>query len=346
MEQLKRSGKVTVNRSVLLIIIAAVFALGIFIGRGAWLFSSGNDADEEMRSRLASEEFQFIRPSILQDIPPESRRIRELQPFRYKVSALADEELADERASDISVYFRDLDNGNWFGIKENEPFSPESQLKLPLMIAYFKWAESNPLVLRKKLTFSGHRSGTEPRLPGNPRVLEPGASYTVNDLIFRMIAYSDNDAYALLAANMPPAHLRGIFKDLYVNYDPAKAEEALSLSAYASFFRVLFNTSYLSEEMSEKALRYLSRSSFKGGMMAGVPADVAIASKAGVREFPQAGTGGQGEVIQLHEFGIIYHPDRPFLLGITVRGEDLETLTEVIRDITRLIYKEVEQQSN
>jgi beta-lactamase class A len=341
-----KSTIISVNRSVLLIIIAGVFAIGVFIGRGAWLFGTDDDAREELRSRMSSEEFQFIRPSILQDTAPELRKMRELQPFRYKVTALVDEQLEEEQAAAISVYFRDLDNGNWFGIRENEPFSPESQLKVPLMIAYFKWAEANPLVLRKKLLFTGQRSGPEPQILRPPAPLEPGRSYTVNDLVFRMVAYSDNDAYALLAANIPPEHLRKIYKDLYMNYDPSKGEDVLSLSAYASFFRVLFNTSYLSEEMSEKALRYLSRASFRRGMAAGVPGDIDVASKAGERVIPQGGSDPEGTMFQLHEFGIIYHPERPFLLGITVRGDDPETLARVIRDITRRVYTEVDRQSN
>lgn len=345
-EPVRKSNTLSLNRSLLLVVIAGIFALGVFVGRGAWLFSPGRAEREDMRSRMASEEFQFIRPSILQDAPPELRKMRELQPFRYKVAALIDEQLEGEEASFVSVYFRDLDSGNWFGIRENEPFSPENQLKIPLMIAYFKWAETNPLVLRKKILFSAGGTAPEPQLLRPPANLEPGRPYTVNDLIFRMVAYSDNDASALLAANLPPVHLRRIYKDLYMNYDPSKGEDVVSLSAYASFFRVLFNTSYLSEEMSEKALRYLSRASFRRGMAAGVPADVDVARKAGERTLPPDGAGRQEALFQLHELGIIYHPARPFLLGITARGSDPELLAGAIRDITRLIYTEVDRQSN
>jgi len=55
-----------------------------------------------------------------------------------------------------------------------------------------------------------------------------------------------------------------------MNYDPEKKEDSLTLSAYASYFRVLFNASYLNEEMSEKALRYLAHSVFRNGMAAGI----------------------------------------------------------------------------
>ena len=50
--------------------------------------------------------------------------------------------------------------GTGSGIREHDKFSPKSLLKVPLMIAYFKWAESNPLVLRKTLTIPGNGQET------------------------------------------------------------------------------------------------------------------------------------------------------------------------------------------
>jgi len=344
MEQQRSPLKISITRSVVLILIAGAFAVGIFVGRSTWLFSPGQEEQGEPTPPALSEEFRFIRQSLQPDVQ-DARKVRELPPFRYKVNALIDEKIEDGEASSVAVYFRDLDNGNWFGIGDQEPFSPESQVKIPLMIAYFKWAETNPLVLRKKLAAVAPSGQDEPRFLRPPRTLEPGRSYTVNDLIFRMVAYGDNDAYALLNANLPAKRRSRIYQDLYVNYDPLKQDDALSLSAYASFFRVLFNASYLSEEMSEKALRYLSHSSFRSGMAAGVPPDIDLACKAGERVLEAADDDRPG-VVQLHEFGIVYHPGRPFLLGITARGTDYEDLSVVIRDITKLIYTEVAHQSN
>jgi beta-lactamase class A len=335
--------RTSVNISLLLVLLAAAFAAGIFIGRGTWLFGANDRSGEFFRP--LSEEFRFIRQSVKQETAAEGSAVKELKPFRYKVNTLIEEKLADGDAAFIAVYFRDLDNGNRFGIREQETFSPEAQPKLPLMIAYFKWAEDNPLVLRKKLAYRA-QTRSQYRILTPRKRIEPGASYTVNDLIFRMIVYGDNDAYDLLATNLPAKHLQRIYKDLYVNYDPAKPVDSFSLSAYASFFRVLFNASYLSEELSEKALRYLSRSSFRGGMAAAVPDDVDLASKSGERVFRVNGPEQDDEVLQLHEIGIVYHANRPFLLGVTVRGEEAERLTRIIRDITRLIYTEIANQSD
>jgi len=345
MEKTAKAKNISINRSILWVVIVGAFSLGIFLGRGTWLFNAGQN-ERAVPRPSTGESFAFIRPTITES-NTDLRKTRELKPFRYKVDALVRDRLDNDDASSISVYFRDLDNGNWFGIREDEKFSPESQLKLPVLIAYFKWSETNPLVLRKKIFYRGVGGPFEPRYLRSPKPLEAGREYTVNELLFRMTAYSDNSAYALLLANLPPAHLHKVAKDLYVHYDPERKEDSLTLNAYASYFRVLFNASYLNEEMSEKALRYLARAVFRDGMAAGIPPGVSLASKAGERIIPTPDDeGAPSEVLQLHEFGIIYHPERPFLLGITARGSDFPSLARIVRDITGLVYAEVDQQSD
>jgi beta-lactamase class A len=340
--------KITIRRSLLLTLVFGAFALGIFIGAGALGLFTPLQADKGgsfIDSR--EEEFKFIRASLESKKTEGRIASRELKPFRYKVNALIEEKLKKEEAAAISFYFRDLVNGNRFGIGENDKFSPKSFLKLPLMMAYFKWAETNPLVLRKTLTYKGTENQAEQKYIKPLAELQPGKHYTVNDLIFRMIAYDDTAAYTLLSASLPPARLDKIFKDLNVEYDPHKdkEEDSLSLSAFAGLYRVLYNASYLNEEMSEKALRYLSKSTFRDGIASGVPQNIEIAGKHGERTASVVVEGEEEELYQLHEFGIIYHPNRPFLIGIMVRGDDFNKLMKVIRDITRLVYEEVDQQS-
>ncbi|HSB32188.1 MAG TPA: serine hydrolase [Candidatus Sulfobium mesophilum] len=339
------SKKIWIDRSLLLSLVAGAFALGIFAGSGVGMFTSSLADKGEVVRESREGTFRFIRAFVESNAPGKDHLASELKPFQYKVNALIENSLKSGSAAAVSVYFRDLNNGNWFGIREHEKFSPKSLLKVPLMIAYFKWAESSPLVLRKTLTYSGKDIGAGQDHGVHVNGLDLGKSYTVNDLIFRMIVHDDMAAYSLLYANLPPGRLDKVFKDLYVEYDPQKQEDSLSLNAFAAFYRVLYNSSYLSEEMSEKALRYLSKSSFRNGMVSGVPPNIEIASKQGERTITTSKEGEQQEFQQLHEFGIIYHPNRPFLLGVMTRGNDVEHLAKVIRDITRLVYEEVDKQS-
>ncbi len=338
--------KGSINRPQLLTLLAIAFAIGVFVGSGMGVFTSSPTDREETGLENAEGTFRFIRSSVTVNRSGNKPSTKELKPFRYKVNGLIENKIKSGDVSAVSVYFRDLNNGNWFGIRERDKFSPISLLKVPLMIAYFKWAESSPMVLRKTLTYTGKEQGQGQDQKEQTQELEPGKVYTVNDLIFKMIVHNNDAAYSLLYASLPAGRLEKIFRDLYVEYDPTRQEDSLSLNAFASFFRVLYNASYLSEEMSEKALRYLSKSSFRLGMAGGIPPNIEIARKQGERTITLPSSDGDAqEMEQLHEFGIIYYPNRPFLLGVMVRGADNDKLTKVISDITRLVYEEVDRQS-
>lgn len=335
--------KISISRPLLLTLLGGALALGIFIGTGMGVLTPLAGGKGEVAPYGTEETFKFIRASLESKNAGRNRSNRELKPFRYKVNALIEDRLKRGDAAAISFYFRDLVNGNRFGIGDADKFSPKTLLKLPLMIAYFKWSESNPLVLRKTLTYTGSENRTEQKI--KPAYgLDPGRRYTVNDLIFRMIAYDDSAAYSLLSANLPSNRLERIFKDLNVEYDPHREDDSLSLSGFASFYRVLYNASYLSEDLSEKALRYLSKSTFRDGMASGIPSNIEIASKHGERTIEVTEDGEEKKLYQFHEFGIVYYPNRPFLVGVMARGDDIDRLVKAARDITRLVYEEVDQQ--
>lgn len=337
---------ITLTRSFLAVLLLATFAFGAFIGRGTGMLGGMYETSSEERTADTGGSFRFIRSSSVHGSPGGTRAFQDLKPFRYKVDALIQRKVSSGDASTVSVFFRDLVGGHRFGIREQEAIAPESLLKLPLMIAYFKWAESDPRVLRRKVTYAGSDDRSEQQSVHAAKPLERGRSYSIDDLILRMIAYNDGDAHALLMANLPPGHLDRVYKDVYANYDPAKKDEVVTLTAYASFFRVLYNASYLNKNMSEKALRYLSRSAFRDGVVAGIPSNVDCAIKFGERTVQAEAGGESGEraVKQLHEFGIIYYPNRPFLIGVMARGEDPGKLANIMREITSLIYEEVDRQ--
>jgi len=333
------------GRSQLLIWLALAFCCGVYADRGLALFGPVYDASIEEHAGSGDGELRFIRYAPRMREAAASREMKELQPFRYKVKALVEGKLKAGRASVISVYFRDLRNGHHFGIREQEPFSADTLLKLPLMIAYLKWADSTPLLLNRKIVYTGnHSSGQGERL-GQPSPFKEGRSYKISTLIHRMIAYNDDGAAAVLTANLPPGYLQQVFKDISVNYDPARNDDMLAFKAYASFYRVLFNASYLSREMSERALRFLSKTAFQDGIVSGVPPDVDVAAKYGERSVRDPAKDSGPEVMQFHEFGIVYHPARPYMIGVMVRGSDTRELAKTIRDISELVYGEVDRQA-
>jgi hypothetical protein len=169
------------------------------------------------------------------------------------------------------------------------------------------------------------------------REIVPGQSYTIDQLLHYMLNYSDNKATSLLFKALSERELADVLDSMDVNNNPNEDGNSLTAHGYSGFFRILYNAAYLNREMSEKALQFLSLEDFPQGIAGGVPKGIKVAAK-----FGEVVPENKNEDIQLHEFGIVYHPKNHYILGIMTRGHDYNGQAEILRDISRMIYSEVD----
>lgn len=237
--------------------------------------------------------------------------------------------------TDAGVYYRDLNNGPWFGIDEQKLFSPGSLLKVPLVIALYKQKEVASDYFDRKIEYTGGASTAEQDVHVNAPIT-PGHTYTVRELSEHMIKESDNNAALLLYQLLGYEATASTYRDLGLDPPSVGTDYQISVRTYATFFRLLFNATYLSKGDSNDALKLLSESDFKDGLVAGVPAGVAVSHKFGERHFQ-----GEVSVEQLHDCGIIYEPKRPYILCVMTRGHDVKTLAPVIAQISKIVYTHI-----
>lgn len=269
-----------------------------------------------------------------------------LKIFKEDVQKIVDQKIQNKEADEIAIYFRGLNNGPWFGIQEDKPFFPASLLKVPLMIAYYKWSEETPEILKKEIKYEegyfkllGNFNNVQYFKSENP--IEVGKTYPVQELIERMIIDSDNNAKNLLILNLDtPERLYRIYTDLGLASPPELRGEGdiLSVHEYATFFRILYNASYLSKENSQKALELLTKSKFNKGLVTRLPQDLTIAHKFGEHQ------DDKGNFKQLHDCGIVYYPSYPYLLCVMTRGQEFANLEKVIQEISLGVYEELNNQ--
>jgi beta-lactamase class A len=270
---------------------------------------------------------------------PESLGGKEYGAYENQLRKQIDILLETKKASHVSVYFRRLLEGAWFGINETEKFTPASLLKVPNMIALLKEAETDPTFLKKQLIYTQKYLNTEPFFPAKEE-LKINSSYTVDDLITRMVKYSDNESMFLLRQNFDTAIFNQLYTDLAIaTPDDTVSDDFMTVKTYASFFRILFNASYLSASSSEKALTLLTQTDFNKGIVAGIPKNIVVAHKFGERTYTDDGTK------QLHDCGIVYNAAKPYLLCIMTRGKDFNTLADVIKNISASVWKEMESRT-
>lgn len=306
----------------------------VFGGVGGFLSARHIFPESELRSDAGLLEresgYKFVNPLL--DCGVE---YFELSPLRTKISELVKKEKEANGLFHVSVYFRHLNNGYWFGIDERELFTPASLVKVPVMIAALKNIEIDPSFAQKKAVFRN----PNPRYTQNITTAErlrPGVAYTLGELVERMILNSDNDALSLLANMIDPAVLVEVFTDLGLDVPSEAEDDNMSIKAYATFFRVLYNASYLSAASSEYALFLLSRTKFDDGIVAGVGPGLAVAHKFGERD--------KMGIRQLHDCGIVYYDKDPYLLCLMTRGKDFKSMTRAIQTISRAVHRDVVRQ--
>lgn len=267
---------------------------------------------------------------------------RELRPFKQEIEALVDRLILARDAERISLYFRDLDNGPWFGIREEERFTGASLLKAPAIMAALLQAEDSPGFLARTVQFEGYPGEASPGQYRPEQRLVHGQIYTVDDLLRRAAAYSDNAAVGVLNQIVSPEYTERVYRELDVPPFLADQPGARSISprGYGHLFRVLYNASYLGRKLSERALDYFSKSSFRAGLEAGVPTGTVVAHKFGIYTIP-----GRTQTTQLHDCGVIYLPGRPYFLCVMTEGSDADSLAAVIRQISREVFVAIDTQT-
>ena len=305
-----------------------------------WFFSVREDSQSIVHTGELRDRSGILTNPLLECEFFEEKGLKTLRPFKYKVEALLQKKIDAGVLTEGSVYFRDLNNGLWFGVNENIRYHPASLLKVPIMMACFKLAEKDPAFLHKKIRYQGDFDLSPWQGIESSSVLQPGASYSVEELIGRMIRSSDNNAAQLLVNSIGPNQLEQVLRDLDVNVNPEDHEHFITMHGYAGFFRVLYNASYLNQENSEKALDILTKSDFNAGLRAGLPPGQLVATK-----FGESGVGPDPEIVQLHEVGIVYYPGRHYLLGVMTRGRRGGDFSAVLSEISRLVYESVDAQN-
>jgi hypothetical protein len=143
--------------------------------------------------------------------------------------------------------------------------------------------------------------------------VKPGQSYSIRELLEFMVCHSDNNATYLLNNQCNIPAFKKIFTDLQLSEpDVHDTTYTITIKDYSIFMRVLYNATYLSPESSEYGLELLSKSSFSKGISNKLPQDIVIARKFG--EFKIENKR------ELHECGIIYCNNKPYMLAITTKG--------------------------
>ena len=326
----------------ILLIISILFILFVGVAAGYfWGFKIEQTVlDKKLNVirplRDGNNTYKFVDP-LLAYIIPSADQQKNMVALKNKISDFISVDKKSGNLTDASVFFYDLNKSRWIGVNETEKYNPASMLKVIIMVAYFKEAETSPGVLNSYLLYSKDIDGfiKQEQYDTAPE-LKVGQSYQVSDLINKMIIDSDNGSETLLLSGITQTNLDSIYNALNIENPEGNNNFTISPRTYSLFLRILYSATYLNVADSEKALSILSETTFNDGLVAGVPKGTIVAHKFGEHIVAQ---NGQAPQIELHDCGIIYYPKNPYLLCIMTKGSGLNNLEEAIKNISGIVYK-------
>ncbi len=217
---------------------AVLVLIGALIGAGAgyWYGFSTGDVGS-LKSVRYDGGFRFINPPLYTEVP-EDLAFPTYSPLKERLSSLVDEAIADRRATDVGIYFRDLDEGRWIGVNEQHDFAPGSLLKVATLMTALRAVDANPARLTYTLRpVFGDTYEAAPQTyypPAHP--IAPGGSYSVDELLTHLIVESDNRAADALDYYFGISELERTLDDMNVPIPQGPADEANSPQDYSHFF--------------------------------------------------------------------------------------------------------------
>lgn len=273
-----------------------------------------------------STEYPLIDPA--RHLISQENFIVNIQPLRDDLHTLVEE----QKDMEVSLYFEFLNTGANISINNDLAVWPASLLKVPMAMAVMKKIETGEWKLESELVLA-----EQDKDPSYGKIWQrpSGTRFTVRELLVEMLGNSDNTAYRMFSRNIGVDELVAVITDLGIE-DLFNSEGLMTSKEYSRLFRALYTSSFLRRENSQFLLSLLADPTFNGFIDAGIPDDVVFAHKFGINTEHGAAL----------DAGIVYVPNRPYLITVAIKVKDIEpkqekAVKEFMRKVGELTYEYV-----
>ena len=208
----------------------------------------------------------------------------------------------------ISIYYEQINSGANISVNKTLNLFPASLSKLVQAMLITKKVEEGTLSWDRTLKVEpadlSSDSGTLYQTIGNK-------SLTVEELLRELLVNSDNTAQNIFKHQL---NFTDYSKFQYATglQDLYNEKGFISAKEYTRILRLLYTSSFLQPENSQKILEFMSEATFKDFLSQGIPSDVKFAHKYGENK----------DYNIFADSGIVYVPDKPYMLTVIIKGED------------------------
>ena len=230
----------------------------------------------------------------------------------------------------FSVYIEDLKTGMWWGIGEKEAYNAWSLLKVSTLVALLKKVEREQISLDEGIVLTPDELKYESSFVTNNTGMGSFRSFSIKELAERMIEDSDDAAAMALCKKLTFEEFQDSFRAMSMPLaTPPNVLPLVSPEQYANLLRSLYRADYLDRALCDVALSLMSNTVFTDQIKAGLPRDIQLAHKVGFN----AGTGDS------HDCGIVFLPNRPYLICVMSTGTTKEEADRVVKTLSSQVYE-------
>lgn len=272
--------------------------------------------------------YKFVRPLLLAEPACESENYSAL---KLQLISQIESFNASGITTNVSVYLQDLKSDEWMSISPEINYNPGSLMKVPLLISFLRMEETTPGFLNKPVTITRVYANINRNPVFVSETVKVGQTYTIRELLRRMIVFSDNEATIELCNYLDYKKFQKTFTDFGLpEPDTTNMDYPITARNFSTFLEGLYNAGYLTISSSEYANALLTQSTFKEGIVNGLPPQTVVAHK-----FGEAGNDQQHE---LHESAIVFYNNSPYLLTVMTRGPELKKLPQVLSTVSKTVF--------
>ncbi|MEI6815869.1 MAG: serine hydrolase [Bacteroidota bacterium] len=257
-------------------------------------------------------------------------------PLKEKLVGFIENAKKNSKAQSVSIYYCSLNDNTQFSINKKETYNPTHLMEVSKMIALLKQNEKSRGLLERKVLYDKLPNVEKSRYDNI--ILENGKYYTIGSLVYNMIANSDENATISLNQYLDHDVLRSVYKAFGCPMpDKNEKDYLMNVQDCSRPIKVLYNAGFLTINSAEYAMEVLTHSNYKDGIMKQLDTGVVVA-----HHFSLTKTAKN---LQLHEFGIVYCNNHPYLLGIMTKGANEVELSQIISTISKMIFDEMNKVS-
>lgn len=317
---------------ILAILGGSIFGLGLAIGVSVDLMLAKGREPQVMKVQKEESEakpsaYPLLDP--LRAIQPQADFIVALKPLRLRLEELVAK--WGEKGVTVAVQLEYLNTGSYLSINQNYRMLPASLTKVPVAMMVLRRIEEGSLNFEQTLEIAEEDLDSK---WGEMYKLPVGTKLSLREVVEKSLIESDNTAHKMLYRLVGVSQAQDMSMELNLE-DLFDKEGKITAREYAKLLRSLYTSSYLTAEHSQMMLELMSQDQKVKFLIRGLGEGVRYAHK----------FGESAAIYSYLDAGIVYVPNRPYVLVVMVHDEEGRTkLTrelagkEIFEQVARLTY--------